>query len=1575
MKKRLLAAIMSLCMIVSLLPVSALAVETRQLPLSDTITVGQTNYYTGTVGDGTHNWESDDKTIATVESGNLLRDNEYASVTGHRPGTVKITHTYQVWDYYIIPYLKAVTETITVTVQQDSTPGTHTAYFYVVNPETAQEPYTGREDKYFDYLGAGTVNNIPAADAEGYRGEEFWIGSDQETSGWTNTPPEFPLDITYHGTPYKYWDNVGTPPEHYYTVTWYRYSSSSGYVDQHGTEHDSETMCWHVDGYVDLNDMVQVRFQVKFPGDKDFSYVDANGNPGSERNIWYVEENSKFFSGISNPPDMETNAPEGYVFKGWYTDEACNDPVDNETVIDRNMTFYGKYEEDVPDITVMKKLDASTVHAGEDAVWTITVTNNTNATISGLTISDSLTVDGTPVSGDYTSGGVSISPKSNPSDNLNGFIVEGNSFRTFTAQYKVKTDDVGKELVNTATVTTATGETYHDTATNTVQAVVPTEPNLSVTKSVTLSNGAVIPDEGVNVGDTLKYTVTVTNSGAATTAYAVTVTDDKFFENTVTVAPSNAATISEATATITKALNQGESVTFTYTYMVDEYDQINTSVSNTAKVALNNTEKSATTVNVPVKAKTYSLTYNANGGTFGNNQPTVVVNNLKSGTEYPLGKETNYQKPTHAQENLNGETVNVAFIGWTLSNNNRFIYSANATNLPRLEDKVIIQSPGVTVYAVWGYDKDGDDTADVLEHTVTFDAQGGTPVPETQYVQDNETATEPADPTKDGFTFAGWTLNGEPYDFTDPVTSDIELVAQWTDATRYTVTYNANNGTLIGDPSVTVIPGRAVQLESSATRDGYIFMGWTTETILGQTYGVGASLPDMETSVTPTGDMTVYAVWSQDTDGDKVPDVNEVFIAPADITIYTGGTGYEGVSDGDGNEIENSNSGLPEPGFHIILPADLGLGDGNVLNGIVKFQYYGWDDITDNTVRREWDLSCVGVYSAELGQFVYSLVSTSDTPAVRVTYTDENDQAVEHDRIDMSANAASAKYDMSINAGGLEQNDIVAVITTADGITETRSLVIGTGELTIRSTVDRTDNTNTIADNAGEVSDGSFNAVGNNASYVVNDSEVPVPTEGDRVQLLVDQVSDSAEFNNAMGEAALDHPQVNGTAFETAYLDLVDTQNGNTVVTLDSGSMDIYWPMPSNADPYGDFQVVHYVDMNREVSASEGSLDTQETELLDGTAERINGDWYVRFTTRSFSPFVLVYEEDTSRPVNPNPGGGSGGDSDSDPTGNLSIELDVNGGDDEFTFTVILTDKDGDDLENNFYYNGDYTGTIGSGDEITLEGGDKIVIRNLPEGTRYEVIIETADGYTYVIDGEEGVIHTGMNEAEFTATRTVPVADPSVTGVSRWLNTTDHIAYLTGYPGGAFGPDNNMTRAEVAQMFYALLNNKNVTITKTFPDVPADAWYATAVNTLASLGMVSGDENGNYRPNDPITRAEFCVIALAFAYEPENAVCYFGDVSRSDWFYTYVAQAASYGWIGGYTNGNFGPNDRITRAQVTTIVNNMLGRVADRDYVIDHQNTLVQFNDLTRAHWAYFQIMEATNAHDYTKSNGTENWR
>lgn len=216
--------------------------------------------------------------------------------------------------------------------------------------------------------------------------------------------------------------------------------------------------------------------------------------------------------------------------------------------------------------------------------------------------------------------------------------------------------------------------------------------------------------------------------------------------------------------------------------------------------------------------------------------------------------------------------------------------------------------------------------------------------------------------------------------------------------------------------------------------------------------------------------------------------------------------------------------------------------------------------------------------------------------------------------------------------------------------------------------------------------------------------------------------------------------------------------------------------------------------------------------------------------------------------------------------------------------------------------------------------------------------------------------------------------DPDHTGVSNWLETGQHNAYLSGYPDSTFGPDRNMTRAEVAQMFYALLLDKDVTITASFSDVPADAWYAKAVNTLASLGMLGGYPDGTFRPDAPITRAEFAAIALAFAYDPVNASCSYTDVNTAAWYYTYVAQATTYGWIGGYPDGTFRPNNSITRAEVCVIVNNMLGREADQDYIDRSSAALADFVDLSGSHWAYYTIMEATNTHDYTSTSAGETW-
>lgn len=217
------------------------------------------------------------------------------------------------------------------------------------------------------------------------------------------------------------------------------------------------------------------------------------------------------------------------------------------------------------------------------------------------------------------------------------------------------------------------------------------------------------------------------------------------------------------------------------------------------------------------------------------------------------------------------------------------------------------------------------------------------------------------------------------------------------------------------------------------------------------------------------------------------------------------------------------------------------------------------------------------------------------------------------------------------------------------------------------------------------------------------------------------------------------------------------------------------------------------------------------------------------------------------------------------------------------------------------------------------------------------------------------------------------VADPEVTGVAGWLQTKEHNGYMGGYGNGLFGPNDNMTRAQAARMFYNLLLEKDVPVTASFTDVPADAWYAEAVNTLASLGIIKGIGDGQFAPNRTITRAEFTVIAMRFANVSADVTNPFTDIAANDWYYTAVTSAVSYGWINGYSDGSFRPQATITRAEVVTIVNRMLNRTADRNFV--DSNVTAQFDDVPNTYWAYYNIMEATIAHDHSIDNdGVESW-
>jgi len=211
--------------------------------------------------------------------------------------------------------------------------------------------------------------------------------------------------------------------------------------------------------------------------------------------------------------------------------------------------------------------------------------------------------------------------------------------------------------------------------------------------------------------------------------------------------------------------------------------------------------------------------------------------------------------------------------------------------------------------------------------------------------------------------------------------------------------------------------------------------------------------------------------------------------------------------------------------------------------------------------------------------------------------------------------------------------------------------------------------------------------------------------------------------------------------------------------------------------------------------------------------------------------------------------------------------------------------------------------------------------------------------------------------------------------VSHVLNTKDHMQYVWGFGNNDFKPEQDMSRAETAQLFYNLLLNKNVPITKQFPDVPADKWYAKAVLTLASLGLITGYPDGSYRPDASVTRAEFTALTTQFAAEyPEITLSFpFYDVAVTHWAYRYINAAVQYGWVVGYGDGRFAPEDNITRAEVVTLVNRMLGRVPDREY-IDSHTELLRFSDVPATYWQFYGIMEAYHEHDYEWQNGVEKW-
>ena len=221
---------------------------------------------------------------------------------------------------------------------------------------------------------------------------------------------------------------------------------------------------------------------------------------------------------------------------------------------------------------------------------------------------------------------------------------------------------------------------------------------------------------------------------------------------------------------------------------------------------------------------------------------------------------------------------------------------------------------------------------------------------------------------------------------------------------------------------------------------------------------------------------------------------------------------------------------------------------------------------------------------------------------------------------------------------------------------------------------------------------------------------------------------------------------------------------------------------------------------------------------------------------------------------------------------------------------------------------------------------------------------------------------------------TVTIPDDVPTG----LNGKDHYAYVVGYPDGMVYPQKNITRAEVATIFFRLLEDEtreaNMTKSNSYNDMKDGAWYTCAVSTLSKMGIIKGYEDGSFKPDAPISRAEFAAIAARFDPDGDKTPATFSDVS-SHWAKDEISIAANHGWIKGYEDGSFKPDQKITRAETMTLVNRVLKRLPETKDDL-HKDMKTWPDNQNESAWFYLAVQEATNSHyQKLKKDGThEKW-
>ena len=741
----------------------------------------------------------------------------------------------------------------------------------------------------------------------------------------------------------------------------------------------------------------------------------------------------------------------------------------------------------------------------------------------------------------------------------------------------------------------------------------------------------------------------------------------------------------------------------------------------------------------------------------------------------------------------------------------------------------------------------------------------------------------------------------------------------WQVANGVHVIFDKNGGDTEADPRIMVqdkVDGAVNHFDlptTEPTRSGYTFNGWNTKAD-----GSG----DAFTAATDvTDNMTVYAQWKPD-------EAYAVKIAPMNLTVYVGGDGYHGVIGEDGKFAAND---LPEIGFYITLPDDinamLGGTDKNPVDLSDKLRLTSDDD---NGTMRSWRLELYSDESKshvmENGRrvYIYKLrqIDDGEETVPRVQFTRADGSVMTESKFQALLTDQFRNYKISVYQGLLDEQIYKATLT-ADGQTFTRPIKLGTGTLKVRGNNDTTyraiENNRTPSVNPQEKDIMLVSTAQTDTQYYINNSGISVPSSGG-VKLMVDHSLDDALLSAYINRTSNTEGKY---SYQFHYLDLVDTLNGNTYVTMGAGQkMNLYWPVPSDAKSNSEFHIIHFKGIDRDSNADVNDLlTTRIPENLTCEKVTIDGQQFIKFTTDSFSPFALLYEKAASS--------GGGGSSSS----KYTLHYESNGG--------------------TSYKDESYS----SGTTVTL---DKAPVR---------------ESYTFTGWYADKALTDKITNVKMTGNKTV-YAGWKATGVPDMLNGDDHDAYVIGYPDGNVHPQGNISRAETATIFFRLLKadtrDGNLTAENVFADVANGKWFNKAVSTMAKLGIVKGRSAETFAPDAPITRAEFAAICARFNTKPTSTSNSFSDIS-GHWAEAEIERAVAFGWIAGYPDGTFRPDTYITRAEAMTMINRVLCRMPQDEK--DLLRTMVVWPDNKPTDWYYLAVQEATNSHEFERKGAVnEKW-